>query len=388
MNLLSKLQHITQRAEVGMDLSVYKAGTLEAVLTRLETYLINSTQPPKRSWWQSIFGETQTQPTRVPPLLLSGPVGTGKTTLMMLLDLALPKASCASLFSRQILGHATTAKNGSGPVPIQMCPLALMGEHKNVPTGVIRLRELQTFYRLYTYDRQASREDLLAAKEFAELFRHRIVFIDEFVPDVVTSFPMKVINHLADHGVLVVLSSNRRETPYVEGVQVLPIEGDDMRTGDLARVCLPSGSDERFDQFQEIEARSYDHVARGLQAKVHQIKNKTWMYLDFEQFSLVPADWLAFQHLLQYADVLLLDNMYLFDQKQAGGEDTARRFAFLVDALYDERRPIRIRMTNQELLPNHFDAEMLRPFYLPDVLIDLERVISRLRQLSGLRLEP
>lgn len=386
MSLLSKLQHIAQRAEVGMDLSVYKPGTLEAVLTRLETYLLESKQPAKRSWWQSFFGETEAQPKRVPPLLLSGPVGTGKTTLMMLLDLALPEASCAPLFNRQIFAHATTAKNGSGPVPIQMCPLALMGQHKNVPTGVIRLRELQTFYRLYTYDRQASREDSLAAKEFSELFRHHMVFIDEFVPDVVTSFPMKVINHLADHGVLVVLSSNRRETPYVEGVQVLPVEGDDMRTGDLSRVCLPAGEDQRFDQFQEIEAKSYDHVARGLQAKVRQVQDQTWMYLNFEQFSHVPADWLAFQHLLQYADVILLDKMYLFDQNLAGGEDTARRFAFLVDALYDERRPIRIRMTNKEPLPNRFDVEMVREFYLPEVLIDLERVISRLRQLSGLKI--
>ena len=360
MSLLSKLQHIAQRAEVGMDLSVYKPSTLEAVLTRLETYLLESKQPAKRGWWQSFFGEAQ--PTRVPPLLLSGPVGTGKTTLMMLLDLALPEASCAPLFNRQILAHATTAKNGSGPVPIQMCPLALMGEYKNVPTGVIRLRELQTFYRLYTYDRQASREDSLAAKEFAALFRHHMVFIDEFVPDVVTSFPMKVINHLADHGVLVVLSSNRRETPYVEGVQVLEVSGDDMRTGDLSRVCLPAGEDQRFDQFQEIEAKSYDHVARGLQAKVRQVQDQTWMYLNFEQFSLVPADWLAFQHLLQYADVILLDKMYLFDPKNAGGEDTARRFAFLVDALYDERRPIHIRMTNKEPLPKRFDAEMLREF--------------------------
>ena len=386
MRLLSKLERITERAEVGMDLSVYKPGTLEAVLTRLETYLTESIHPPKRSWWQSLFGQGQAEPTRVSPLLLSGPVGTGKTTLMMLLDLALPEASCAPLFNRQIFGHTTTAKNGGAPVPIQICPLALMGKHKNVPTGVIRLRELQTFYRLYTYDRQTSREDPIAARSFAALFRHHMVFIDEFVPDVVTSFPMKVINHLADHGVLVILSSNRRETPYVEGVQVLPVEGDDMRTGDLSVVCLPSGEDQRFDQFEQIEAKSYDHVARGLQAKVRQVKDQTWMYLNFEQFSLVPADWLAFQHLLQYTDVILVDNLHLFDPQKAGGEDTARRFAFLVDAVYDERRPIRIRMSNKEPLPKRFDAEMLREFYLPEVLIDLERVISRLRQLSALQI--
>ena len=383
MDLLSKVQEVAERAVVGMDLSVYKPCMIKCVLTRLESYLEESKRPVQRSWWS---WWRQKRQTRVSPLLLSGPVGTGKTTLMMLLDLALPAASCASLFSQEIFGHVSTVQNGGGPVQIQVCPLTLMGYRQNLPTGVIRLRELQTFYRLYTYNRRTSREDEAAAREFAKLFEHHIVFIDEFVPDVVTSFPMKVINRLADHGVLVVLSSNRRETPYVEGVVVVPVEGNDMRTGDLSLVCLPAGADARFDQFSVVEPSAFDHVARGLQAKVCQVDDKTWMYLNFDQFTYVPADWLAFQHLLQYTDVMLIDQMRLFDPQRAGGEDTARRFAFLVDALYDERRPVRIRMSNAERLPEHFEAEMLRELYLPEVLIDLERTISRLRQLSALKI--
>ncbi|MGB0384472.1 MAG: hypothetical protein ACPGWR_06565 [Ardenticatenaceae bacterium] len=383
MDLLSKVQKVTQRAEVGLDLSVYKPGTLEEVLGRLEGYLTQSKRAARRSWWP--WGRKK-EPTRVSPLLLSGPVGTGKTTLMMLLDLALPQATCGPLFEQEILGHVSTAQSGGGPVKIQICPLTLMGYRKNIPTGVIRLRELQTFYRLYTYDRGTMREDEAAAKRFAELFRQHIVFIDEFVPDVVTSFPMKVINRLADHGVLVVLSSNRRETPYVEGVQVVPVEGDDMRTGDLSRVCLPAKPDPLFDQFSTIESTGFDHVARGLRAKVRKVKGKMWMYLNFDDFANVPADWLAFQHLLQYTDVVLIDQMPLFDPQRGGGADSPRRFTFLIDAIYDERRPVRIRLTNTQPLPKRFEAEMLRELYLPELLIDLERSISRLRQLSSLKI--
>ena len=153
MDLLSKVQEVAERAVVGMDLSVYKPCMIKCVLTRLESYLEESKRPVERSWWS---WWRQKRQTRVSPLLLSGPVGTGKTTLMMLLDLALPAASCASLFSQEIFGHVSTVQNGGGPVQIQVCPLTLMGYRQNLPTGVIRLRELQTFYRLYTYNRRTS----------------------------------------------------------------------------------------------------------------------------------------------------------------------------------------------------------------------------------------
>ena len=61
-----------------------------------------------------------------------------------------------------------------------------------------------------------------------------------------------------------------------------------------------------------------------------------------------------------------------------------RRFVFLVDAIYDERRPVLVRMTNAEPLPEGFDVETLAGAYLPELLMDLERALSRLRQLSTL----
>jgi predicted ATPase len=74
----------------------------------------------------------------------------------------------------------------------------------------------------------------------------------------------------------------------------------------------------------------------------------------------------------------------LFNPAEAGGMDGARRFVFLVDALYDERRPVRVRLTNREPLGEDFDIDTLSNAYLPEVLLDLERALSRLRQLSNL----
>lgn len=381
MNLLSNLEKIAEQGQLGLNLSVYSPTTLEQILTTLQTYLSQPKTATRSSWWP--FTQRQ-QSSRLSPLLLCGPVGTGKTTLMMLLDRALPEASSQSLFKQKIYGHPTTAQNGNEPVEIKVHPLALMGQHSNISTGVIRLRELQTFFRLFTYNRHTARQDDEAAKEFAQLFKKRIVFIDEFVPDVVTSFPMQVVNHLADHGVLVVLSSNRSETPYVEGVQIIAVEGDDMRTGDLSLVCRPAAPEPRFDAFSHIEATSFNHVARDLWAKVRDDNGRRSMYLDFEIFSYVAADWLAFQHLLQFTEQVLLDHMPIFDLRRGGSSDVARRFAIFVDTVYDERRPIVVRLTNEAPLPEPFEAQQLKELYLPEIIIDLERAISRLRQLSAL----
>lgn len=383
MELLAKVQQVAQRAEFGLDLSVYRPGTVAQVAAPLEAYLARPHQPARRGWkfWER--GSQQAE--RVAPLLLSGPVGTGKTTLMMLLDRALPEVSCAPLFQQEIEAHPSTAENGHGRAMIEVRPLALMGRTHNLPTGVIRLRELQTFYRLYTYDRRAAQVDEEAAERFARFFHHHIIFIDEFVPDTVTAFPMQVINHLADHGVLVVLTSNRRETPFVEGVQVVAVEGEDMRTGVLSLVCRPAGPDPRFDVFEGVEATDFSRLATGLRGRVRILDDgRRWLHLRYDEFARVPADWLTFQQLLQQVEGVLIDELPLFDAAWGGTGDGARRFVFLVDALYDERRPVLIRLTTPDPLPDSFEAEMLGDRYLPEVLVDLERALSRLRQLGGM----
>ena len=383
MSLLAKLEQVAQRADVGLDLSAYQAETLEQVVASLEGYLNRPKQPPARGGllsWRRAAPERK----RVSPLLLTGPVGTGKTTLMMLLDRALPEASSAAIFQQEIEAHPSTAENGSKRECIEVHPLMLMGQAHNVSTGVVRLSELQTFYRLFTYDRRAASVDPEAARCFAQLFHDRIVFVDEFVPDTVTSFPMKVINHLADSGVQVVLSSNRRETPFIEGVQVIPIEGADMRVGDLSLVACSAGPDPRFDQFREVPPTSFDRIARGLQARLQIVNGQRWMYLRFADLARVPATWVAFQQLLQHGDVVLVDEVPLFDFKGGASADATRRFVFLIDAIYDERRPVLLRLTNQEPLPNDFDVGTLEGMYLPELVTDLDRVVSRLRQLSAL----
>lgn len=383
MTLREKLGQIAQRADLGLDLAAYHPDTLEQIVVSLEGYVERPKAASSRgSWlpWRRAAPEAQ----RVSPLLLTGPVGTGKTTLMMMLDRALPERSSAAIFQQEIQAHPSTAENGSGPKLIEVRPLLLMGREHNVATGVLRLPELQTFYRLFTYDRRAAAVDPEAARCFAQLFHDRIVFVDEFVPDTVTSFPMQVINFLADSGVQVVLSSNRRETPFVPGVQVIPVEGADMRVGDLSAVACPAGPDTRFDGFAGVEPTSFSHVARGLQARLRMVGGKRWMLVRFGDLETVPATWLAFQHLLQFADVVLVDEVPVFDAARGAGSDTTRRFVFLIDAVYDERRPVLLRLTNAESLPNDFDVGTLEGMYLPEVVVDLERVVSRLRQLSAL----
>ncbi len=381
MTLVDQLREVAAHPDIQMDLSVYKAGVLDQIVPPIEQYLAPEPRPEKRG----LFGRSKkVERQRVSPLLLSGPVGTGKTTLMMLLDRALPTVSCAPLFREQIGGHSSTAENGTTRAAIEIRPLALMGKYHNIETGVIRLRELQTFYRLYAYDRRTASIDPVAAEAFANLFRGCIVFIDEFVPDKVTAFPMQVINHLADHGVLVVLTSNRKDTPFVEGVQVVMVEGNDMRTGELARVVRPAGADARFDSFHTIPPSRFDFIASGLQGRLATTDERTWLYVRYRDIERVPADWLAFQRLLQYTDGVLIDEVPLFDPMATGSADGARRFVFLIDAIYDERRPVGVRLTNPELLDERFDVETLKEAYLPEVLLDLERALSRLRQLASI----
>jgi predicted ATPase len=379
MTLRSSLEQVGRRTELDLHLSVYTAETLDQLLTPLESYLSRAKERPRRRLFPIRQRE---QPARLSPLLLTGPVGTGKTTLMMLLDRAIPEASCAPLFQQEIAAHPSTAQNGGAPEVIEVRPLALMGRTHNLPTGVVRLKHLQRFHRLFTYDRATARTDAEAAERFAHLFRGRIVFIDEFVPDVVSSAPMLVINLLADHGVQVVLSSNRRETPFIEGVQVIHIEGADMRVGDLSKALLPAGPDPRFDQFAAVEPTTYDWIVRGLRARLATVGDQRWMQLRFSEFATLPAEWLAFQHLMQHADRVLVDGVPVFDPTYETGNDAARRFVLLVDALYDERRPVLVRLTNEQPLAPDFDVEQLSDIYLPETLVDLERALSRLRQLA------
>lgn len=383
MGLRERVEQVAQRADVGLDLAAYKAETLEQVLAPLESYLARPRPPAARKGWLG-WRRSTTEARRVPPLLLTGPVGTGKTTLMMLLDRALPEASSAAVFQQEIEAHASTAENGSGLELIEVRPLMLMGRDHNVATGVLRLPELQTLYRLFTYDRRRAAVDPEAARCFAQLFQNRVVFVDEFVPDTVTSFPMQVINHLADSGVQVVLSSNRRETPFVEGVQVIPVEGADMRVGDLARVARPVAPDARFDGFAGVPSTPFGHIARGLQARLQTVNGQRWMCLRYPEVANVPATWASFQRLLQHADVVLVDEVPIFDPARDANWDATRRFVFLIDALYDERRPVLLRLTNAAALPDDFDPDTLAAIYLPELVVDLERVVSRLRQLSSL----
>ncbi len=383
MSVIQRVEDVAHRAEVNLDLSVYEPEALEQIAGALETYLTRERAPRRRAWLPWLRDETATE--RVSPLLLAGPVGTGKTTLLMLLDRALPEASCAPLFQQSIAAHPSTPPD-SDRAWIEVHPLALMGLTRNLPTGVLRLTELQTFHRRFTFDRRTSREDEAAAERFAQLFDGRIVFVDEFVPDVVSSFPMQVINHLADHGVQVVLSSNRTHTPFVEGVRVIPILGEDMRSGELALVCCPSVPDPRFDAFREVPTRSFDHLARGLEGRVRTVEGQRWLLLNFESLAYAAADWLAFHRLLKEADVLLLDRVPLFDPSRGASPDAARRLVLLIDAVYDERLPVLLRLTNAQPLPPDFDVEQVAPLYPPETVVDLERALSRLRQLSALPL--
>ncbi|MBA3532547.1 MAG: cell division protein ZapE [Ardenticatenales bacterium] len=380
MSLFTKIEQVAHRSEIALDLSIYDPDALSQLLQPIEGYLTHPREVKRGGWFNWLRSSEEVQ--RVSPLLLTGPVGTGKTTLMLLLDRALPEASCSALFQQEIVGHPSTAENSGAPLLIEVRPLSLMGQTRNLPTGVIRLRELQTFYRLYTYDRRSASVDPAAAEHFVQLFHHRLVFIDEFVPDVVTSFPMKVINHLADHGILVVLSSNRRETPFVEGVQVISIVGEDRRQGNLALIIHRAGPHPMFDTVAGLPPTPLPHVARGLQARVQERQGRPWMYFRFDDIAYVPADWLTFQHLLQFTHGLLLDEVPLFDVARGAGVDAARRFVLLIDAIYDERRPIHLRLTNAEPLPNEFDIDQLEPLYPSEILLDLERALSRLRQLS------
>lgn len=381
-SLRAALDATAHRHELALELAVYAPLVLDGLLGAVQGYLTAEAPAPARRWlpWPRA---APAPPRRVNPVLLAGPAGTGKTTLMMLLDRTLTAQSILPLLRAPL--HAHPSANGHGPPPpIELHPLALMGRTHNIPTGVLRLSELQRFYRRATYDQQRSRTDMQAADDFAALFAERILYVDEFVPDVVSSFPMQVINHLADHGVLMVLSSNRHETPFVKGVTVIPVVGDDLRHGSLAPVARPASADPRFDDFRGMATARIGQGQRGIEVRQRRVSGERWRYVAFASLAHASIGWHSLHALLEGADRLLIDEVPVFDPAQEVGPDVARRFVFLVDALYDQRVPVLLRLTNPQPLREDIDIDRDLPHYRPETRLDLERAVSRLRQLGGI----
>lgn len=383
MTMRQALEQVARETEQEVDLGLYPDGVLDEVTEVLEGYLGQKKSRPSR-WWRRAAPES----TRVDPLLLSGPTGTGKTTLLLLLDRALPGASIAPLFEQEIPAHPTARSPDGQPLPITLRPLRLMGRSRNFATGVLRLSELQRFYRLFTYDRERSRTDPAAADRFAAQFLDRVVYVDEFVPDEVSAFPMRVINHLADHGVQLILTSNRSAAPFIDGVRVVPVQGDDLRRGSLDRILLPPGPSPLFDRAAAAPFRSLERVSRTLTARVVSEGGREWLYFPFDLLAHVPLGWNGFQRLLAEGDGILIDEVTLFRPGREVSPDAARRIVLLVYALYDERVPVRMRLATGSQLPAPGRVGARWPAYPSEIRTDLERMRSRLRQLSTLVAPP
>ena len=76
---------------------------------------------------------------------------------------------------------------------------------------------------------------------------------------------------------------------HVPGVEVVAVEGEDMRRGELARVVRPAGPDARLDALAALPPQGFEHVTRGLRARTESRDGERWRWNEGHAVHLPPV---------------------------------------------------------------------------------------------------
>jgi len=292
----------------------------------------------------------------VQPIFVSGKPGIGKTTLLMVLDEALsrlPSSRAASL--RAVVASGQIQGYFPDKGALSATPLRLFGK----PTAVLSARDWNNVLRHWTFDEDRARESAAALAHFIQQVRGKVVIIDEAELEGYRYFT----ETLARSGVQVLLTSNlSADFVHLNDVRIVPLDGIDHRTGDLARVCLPRESREWFTLDSQQPPRKSPHLAdaefcagtvRGYSA-VHL----AWSALDDRP--LLKDDFATFFRACQ-SQIVLLDGVPFFREIPAADIDLTYlgyllRFVNFVDAVHD----CYLRLVVRSAYPGPIDIPLLQ----------------------------
>ena len=346
---------------------------------------------PRRRWRhlvqqlagsESLARQTVSAPP-VPPIIVAGEPGTGKTTFLAVLDVVL----------RQTIGLPdnlrSEMRNDHGRV-FQLHKRTLDG----LPSTLLSVRKWSELLHFYTWDTRQHRLVPENMSRFIQqtLFPMRVLFADE-----VEMFGYApTIPDLARHGLLVVGTSNQYAFQQLEQERIYRFGGLDMRAGNPAEAVV-TAVHPAWVIFEQLATQPSQQVER-LVYQTQVWSNTTYIRLDFQQ--AVQAAWLeaawsgflstAVDNAPSPALTLLLDQFSL---------DTLRtdynaiiRFVTLLDVIEQLAVGVLVRhphsppkLSRSALTHMKVTIESARGV-APDIkkrtVVGLDRAISRLGQAS------
>lgn len=339
----------------------------------------------------------QGPPAHQPPLIVSGHPGIGKTTLLMMMDQALTQLTLSASFSCRALltGSAVAGYYGDVKGTIDVTPLHL----QETQTAVLSILDWRNIQRHWTYDSERTyRETPEARADFLNAFRGKVVFVDDAEKEGHVFF----VSQLAQHGILVVISSNLDyKALHIDDIAPMTVylSGKDHRVGDITEVCLPAGENALFDAMRtspSILTYKYEKF-KIFQRGTTRVAYAQWA--DLKDQPLLKDSFAEYfrKHTVQG---MLLDAFPFFSEMldeniNPGTLGHLYRFVHLIDAVHDLKLPFMLRMTQAQALSPDYNAaeleqmlcdydEKLMGYAGAAAWIEISRCLSRLRSRQSL----
>lgn len=221
--------------------------------------------------------------TAVPPIIIAGEPGTGKTTFLGVLDVVL----------RQVVGLPDNLRPEMRDDHGRVFQLHKRTLANGLPSTLLSVRKWSELLHFYLWDTRQHRLVPSAQSRFIQqtLLPMRVLFADE-----VEMFGYApTIPDLARHGLLVVGTSNQYAFQQLEQERIYRFGGVDMRAGNPAEAVV-TAVHPAWPLFEQLATQPVQNFER-LAYQTALIKGTTYIRLDFQQAVQAPlleAAWSKF----------------------------------------------------------------------------------------------
>lgn len=192
-------------------------------------------------------------PVAIPPIILCGRPGTGKTTFLYVLDGLLRTVYGLPDQIEPLMSRGYGRGRRTHAVPKRF--------HAGQPISLLSVRQWSQLLHFYHWDNQKHRFDAAELTRFVATTLHpmRVLFADEV--EMVGYAPL--LPDLAQRGLLVVGTSNEYAFRQLEGGAISPrihrIEGADLRVGDPEDALVTSAVPQLWQLFELDESKAITH---------------------------------------------------------------------------------------------------------------------------------
>ena len=330
-----------------------------AINTLQSCYDSLSQQQSSAPWYGRLFASLSNQPkTSQQGIYLWGDVGRGKTWLMNLFYTSLPFEEKHRIHFHRFMLDVHKR-------------LASVKNQKNPLTQI--------------------------ASDYAE--RYRVICLDEFIVTNITDAMLLhgLLRALHHHGVMLVMTSNRTpDNLYLNGLQrerflpaislikhmskVIHLNGElDHRSilrqniEPVATIESPTSNNQLQQKMQQLAGDNLkqNHIISILNRPVQTIAcGDGVVWFDFDILCNTPRAAQDYIQLAEQFHTLLLSNVPIMDENM---DDKARRFIYLIDALYEKR--VKLLLSSQTGLDKLYIGDMLEFAY--------RRTLSRLVEMQS-----